>query len=443
MRMSKSISRYWLIIGVSALAIAGLFSLVLVLARAPMFNAELFDVLFHKALVVHVDLSVLVWFLSIACLMWSLGIEGAPQAFPFIEEAAQICFALGTLAMTLSPLDSKGVALMSNYIPVITSPIFFFGLALLLCGVTLMMVRLLMVKQVSPQFDEPQRFGLMCAGIIVLIGIMAFFWSYRQVPPVPFKEQYYDMLFWGGGHVLQLLHVQIVMLVWLMLAKSLHPQFYVYKPHLYALFSVGPASALFTPLAYILFKADDLAQRQFFTYMMILAGGIAPTILVLWIMPGLISLRKKFLQGDNRAIYSSLAMSFILFVYGNVLGAMIQGQNVVIPAHYHGAIVGVTLGFMGFAYMMLPRFGWRDVGKWRLAFWQPIVYGGGQFLHISGLAWSGGYGVLRKTPGGLDFVPMSVKAAMGIMGLGGTIAIIGGFMFVIVIAKAVYSRPAA
>ena len=31
------------------------------------------------------------------------------------------------------------------------------------------------------------------------------------------------------------------------------------------------------------------------------------------------------------------------------------------------------------------------------------------------------------------------KAAMGLMGIGGMLAIIGGFMFVIVVAKAVYS----
>ncbi len=136
--MTRSLSRYWLIIGVSALAIAGLFSLVLVLARAPsLSDAVIFTDWFHEGLVVHVDLSVLVWFLSIACLMWSLKAQGSRQLFPFLEEAALICFALGTLA--LSPYRRSmlmALPLMSNYIPVITSPLFFLGLALLLCGVS-------------------------------------------------------------------------------------------------------------------------------------------------------------------------------------------------------------------------------------------------------------------------------------------------------------------
>lgn len=250
------------------------------------------------------------------------------------------------------------------------------------------------------------------------------------------------MLFWGGGHVLQLLHVQMVMIAWLMLARALRREFHVYTAHLYILFAIGLVTSLCTPWAYLHHRAYDLSQHEFFTHMMILAGGIAPTILVLWIMPGLITFRHWRL-GNKRALYSTLAMSFILFVYGNILGALIEGQNVVIPAHYHGAIVGVTLGFMGLAYLLLPKFGWRDVTGWKFAYWQPIIYGGGQLLHISGLAWSGGYGVLRKTPGGLDDVATGVKIAMAIMGVGGLLAIIGGFMFVVVIAVAIFSRADA
>jgi len=432
--MQKPLSRYWLIIGTSALAIAGLFSLVLVIARAPLTDTTVFTDWFHKALVVHVDLSVLVWFLSIACLMWSLAAQSSRQIFPLLEEAALVCFALGTLAITFSPLDPQGAALMSNYIPVITSPLFFLGLGLLFCGVGLMLVRVISTRLTD-------NWPLQTSVIIACMVIIAFIWSFHQMPDgEPIDQDYYDTLFWGGGHVLQLLHVQIVMIVWLWLTKALKPEFSIHKPHLKALFAVGLVASLLTPWGYMHYHADD--QHQFFTHIMILAGGIAPTILALWILPGLITFR-HLARGDKRALYSTLIMSFILFIYGGVLGALISGQNVVIPAHYHGSIVGVTLAFMGMAYLLLPQFGWRDVSSWKLAFWQPIVYGGGQFLHITGLAISGGYGVLRKTPGGLEDVSAGVKAAMGLMGIGGLLAIIGGFMFVIVLALAVWPRPPA
>ena len=455
--ITSHLSRYWLLIGVSALAIAGLFALVLVIARTPsLSNIPLFATLFREALAVHVDLSVLVWFLSIACLMWSLLAADRLPVIPYIEEAALISFGLGALAIAVSAFDPKGAALMSNYIPTITSPIFFLGLSLLLCGVGLMLVRVftschpersrgIFATKKDPsttlrfaQDDNVLKFAVKSSGVIALIAILAFFWSFKQMPHDLSGEGYYEQLFWGGGHVLQFLHVQIVMVVWLLLTKALKPEFSVYKPHLYILFSIGLVCSFCVLFAYLHYSADNPMQKMFFTYLMIGAGGIAPTILALWILPGMLTFT-QLRHGDKRALYSSLFASLVLFIYGNILGALIQGQNVVIPAHYHGSIVGVTLAFMGAAYMFLPQFGYKDVSGSRMAFWQPIVYGGGQLLHVSGLAWSGGYGVLRKTPGGMDGLSMGVKAAMGVMGIGGLIAIIGGFMFVIVVGKAIFS----
>jgi cytochrome c oxidase subunit I len=440
---SKPLSRYWLLLGVGALAIAGLFSLVLVIARTPAISElPLFKNLFHQALVVHVDLSVLVWFLSIACMMWSLLASPSKQAFPLVEEAALICYALGTLALTLSPLDTAGTPLMSNYIPVLMSPIFFMGLALLFCGTALMLIRLFMSSQWSAQWEGPLQYLVYSGALIGVIALMSFLWSYQQVPPVIEGQQYYEMLFWGGGHVLQFLHVQILMVCWILLMRALKPDFHIPSLLYYTLVAIGLAVALAVPFAYLLTEVNSAEHRLFFTYAMIAANGIAPVLLSLLLIPALWSVR-ALRKSQQRALWSSLLMSVLLFTYGGVLGGMIEGQNVVIPAHYHGSIVGVTLAFMGAAYAFLPRFGYADVSRWRMSYWQPIVYGSGQLLHITGLAWSGGYGVLRKTPGVAQDVALDIKIALGFMGLGGLIAIIGGFMFVIVVWKAVRPRVKA
>src|SRR3546814_1549952 len=80
-----------------------------------------------------------------------------------------------------------------------------------------------------------------------------------------------------------------------------------------------------------------------------------------------------------------------------------------------------------------------------MARWQPTVYGAGQLLHIVGLVWSGGCGVQRKVAGAEQSLrSISEVAGMGLMGLGGLIAIIGGLLFVVVVAKALRgcdSRP--
>jgi len=433
--MTSTLSRRWLLIGVWALAIAGLFSLVLVVARTPsLAQLPLFLSLFHQALVVHVDLSVLVWFLSIACLMWSLLASASRSLIPYLEQAAQYCFMGGMACIALSPLDSKAEAMMSNYIPVIHGPLFFLGLALLLCGVGLMLLRVFTAPQWSNVFSKPVQFGVFSSAIIALISLAAFFWSYRLLPPVISGQQYYEMLFWGGGHVLQFTHTQILLVCWLWLASALRPDFSPGRHWLYVLFSIGLLAALATPFAYFSFDITSPEFRNFFTQAMIAANGIAPALLALFIIPVLYRAPRK------NALWAALLMSVVLFIYGGILAGMIRGQNVIIPAHYHGSIVGITLAFMGIAYLLLPRFGHRDVKSWRLAFWQPIIYGAGQIMHISGLAYSGGYGVLRKTPGAINEISLNIKIAMGFMGLGGLLAIIGGLLFVVVMWQAVRKR---
>ena len=109
---------------------------------------------------------------------------------------------------------------------------------------------------------------------------------------------------------------------------------------------------------------------------------------------------------------------------------MISGSTVTVPAHYHGSIVGVTIAFMGISYHLLPQLGFRKVSG-RIARWQPGLYGGGQLMHIIGLAWSGGYNVARKSTdaeGGIEQI-----AGMGLMGFGGLVSIIGGITFLVLV----------
>ncbi|MGZ5104284.1 MAG: cbb3-type cytochrome c oxidase subunit I, partial [Usitatibacter sp.] len=113
-------------------------------------------------------------------------------------------------------------------------------------------------------------------------------------------------------------------------------------------------------------------------------------------------------------------------------------SNVRVPAHYHGCIVGVTLAMMGITYLLLPRFGFAAPSS-RLAAWQPWIYGGGQLMHIAGLVISGGYGVQRKVAGAEQVLRSTPEVVgMGIMGLGGLVAVAGGLVFVVVIVRALY-----
>lgn len=96
---------------------------------------------FHVALVVHVDLSVLVWFVSIAGLMWSL--SGAARWIEVGWAGWALC-ALGAPTMAAAPfIDWWGAPVMSNYVPVITSRMFLYGLVLFGLGLGIVTLRAL------------------------------------------------------------------------------------------------------------------------------------------------------------------------------------------------------------------------------------------------------------------------------------------------------------
>lgn len=444
-----SLARRWLLLGVTALGLAGIFSVLLVLARSPAFK-QLggFIDFFHVALVVHVDLSVLVWFLAMACLLWSL--LGQTRAIPYLSQTAFSCFAAGTLLIAGAPLMGQGEALMSNYIPVLTNPIFFIGLGLLMAGTLLALLNMIMAKPATGQsaqlfpfasadMQNVQRLGIYSSGLIAFIALACFMWSGWLTPRSITGQEYYEMVFWAGGHVLQFTHTQLMMVAWVGLANLIGYEIKLEPDRLSWLYLIGWLAALTSPLAYLFYDITSYEHGYFFTLQMIIGGAIAPSVLFCFITAPLLRTRK--VEKEWRALWSSLAMSLLLFAVGGLIGLAIEGENVTIPAHYHGSIVGVTLAFMGLAYALLPQLSYENVASWRMAFWQPILYGGGQLLHIVGLTWSGGYGVLRKTPGGIDSVSVSVKAAMGLMGLGGLLAILGGLLFVIVVIRSIQLRP--
>ncbi|HSW52195.1 MAG TPA: hypothetical protein VLG93_03100, partial [Sulfuricaulis sp.] len=124
----RDLARGWLLLGLAALLVSGIFSVLLVMARAP-YVQDFFPWVdfFHTALVVHVDLSVLVWFLAFGGVLWSL------NSTPRFLAAGRLALALavlGTLVMATAPFLGAGEALMSNYIPVLQHPLFLAGLLL-------------------------------------------------------------------------------------------------------------------------------------------------------------------------------------------------------------------------------------------------------------------------------------------------------------------------
>jgi cytochrome c oxidase subunit I len=430
-----ALARGWLWLGLVALIGSGVFSVLLVLSRTPGVN-RLLQVadLFHVALVVHVDLSVLVWFMALAGMLWSL--NGSPRRSSWGWLALGLESA-GALAMALSPFIGGGEAIMANYIPVYTAPLFLFGLVLFAAGVALLVsVSLVNAPKLGLAFDGAGalRFGLNAAAVATAVALLAFAWSWAVLPASLGGKAYYEILFWGGGHALQFTWTLLMLVGWLWLASACGARVPLSPRLALLMFALTLISVFVTPFAYLAHDIASVEHRALLTWAMRLGGGVAIVPVGLAVVWGLRSAPPS--DARVQPLRAALLSSVLLFAAGGLIGVFISGSNVRIPAHYHGCIVGVTLALMGLVYKLLPELGYA-APQGRLAATQPWLYAGGQFMHIMGLVWSGGYGVQRKVGGAEQVLHSPAEiAGMGLMGLGGAIAIVGGLLFVVVVLRA-------
>jgi cytochrome c oxidase subunit I len=431
----RALARAWLWLGLTALIVSGLFSVLLVLSRTPGLNRILpVAEFFRVALVVHVDLSVLVWFIALAGLLWSL--NGTRRFLGWAWLALGLCGG-GAALMSLAPFIGSGEPIMANYIPVLDGTPFLAGLLLFGAGAAVLVVRGLFSAPkigLAPDASGALRFGLNSSVIATAVALLAFGWSWAVLPQGLAGKAYYEILFWGGGHALQFTWTLLMLVAWLWLAGSCGARVALSPRVTLLLFALALVSVFVTPLAYLAHDIASVEHRAWHTWAMRIGGGLA--IVPIGLAVALALRNTKPRHASQHPLRAALIASIVLFAAGGLIGVFIAGANVRIPAHYHGCIVGVTLALMGLVYRLLPELG-GAAPEGRLATWQPAVYGAGQLMHILGLVWSGGYGVQRKVAGAEQVLRSTSEiAGMGLMGLGGLTAIVGGVLFIVVVIGA-------
>ena len=248
------------------------------------------------------------------------------------------------------------------------------------------------------------------------------------------------MSFFSGVAVMysQFTYTLLMMVAWLWLSSSAGISLPLSPRVALFLFGIGLLSIFMTPLVYYAYDVTDIGHRQMFTMLMSFGGSLAVFPLSMAVLFALF--QKRVDSPKESSAYAALLTSLLLFGVGGIMGFMIDGNNVKIPAHYHGCIVGVSLALMGLCYQLLPALGFDKV-NFKLSKVQLWIYAAGQFLHIVGLVWSGGYGVERKVAGaaqGLDSIER--VAGMGVMGMGGLLSAVGGFMFIVIVLRALLTK---
>jgi len=211
----------WLILGVVSLLGAGLFSIMLVLARTPVIQ-ELIPFLdfFRTALVVHVTLSVLIWLLAMSAATWSLSTRDDK---PLWDRLSFSLAALGTAVIIISPFVGAGNPLMNNYVPVLQHPLFYGGLVMFALGILSHLLRAALFRQRIGETlsgTSALQAGISLSTMLTGLAIVAVLASWRGIPGEMDGRIYFEFLFWGGGHILQFSYTLLMMIAWVVLADA-------------------------------------------------------------------------------------------------------------------------------------------------------------------------------------------------------------------------------
>lgn len=419
----------WLLLALGALALSTLFAVLLIASRTPWLGSFFASgELFGRALVLHVGLAVVVWFMASAAAFWTLT-SGVAANTP--RWAALGFSGVGLSAMVLSLFFGAARPVLANYVPVLDHPLFLSGLALFIAGVAFTGAAAVGALRRRVMEGEVWSLGGLLAVIAAVVALGAWVAS-RAMPGLPVDQARFELLAWGSGHVLQFVHVILLMSVWTILCEKLTGQPVAPRRWLRALLVLATVPLLGVLFIYLAYPINSVDFRRAFTLLMSLGIWPAAALLALRV---LLTLKRAERSVWKQPHAWALFFSAVLFLLGCVLGAMIRTDSVMVPAHYHGTVGAVTLAYMAMGYRLLPAFG-SPMGNSAMVRWQPLVYGCGLVILALALAWSGSLGVPRKTMH-VD-VMMEFPAyfsAMGLAGVGGLLAIVGASLFVVNVVR--------
>lgn len=431
-------ARRWLALALGVLVVAGIFSLVVVIGRMPPFDRWVTDPLFFKrGLVVHVNLALVAWFYSfVAALSFLLP---APRRVGWIARHSALLGAIGVVMMLFAAGMPGSQPVLSNYIPMIDHWLFGCGQVVFACAVIASFFgrRLLPgPRQRAPFLEIPAaaQSGLRVTALVLLLAAVTFAVSWGNLPEGVAVDVRYEILVWGGGHVLQLACSIAMISVWLILLGSFLGRSPVSRRAANLLFTATVTPWLFSPFL-VAQGMWTSSYREGFTQLM--QWSIFPVVGIFLILCGAALVRA---WRDGRLPASALAdprlsgflVSAGLTVLGFGLGAAIRGSNTMVPAHYHAAIGGVTVAFMTVTYQLLGAFGFAIPTERlrRIAAWQPTIYGMGQMVFAAGFGLAGAHGMARKSYGAEQASRgFAESIGLGVMGTGGFVAVIGGLLF--------------
>jgi cytochrome c oxidase subunit 1 len=434
----------WAWVAVGALAVAGVFALLLALSRIPGMERTPFWPIdfFYKGLVIHVVFSLMIWLMGVFAFLVTIAtlrlagddVRAAPLG-RIGQAAALVAFPCLFAPAFLEATQPE----LTNYIPIIRHPAYDLGLFALGLGVLAPVVRLLVNLPGRLVSAPPLALAMALGGFVYALALICFGVA-TTLLALSGELASREELFWGGGHVLQFVYAGLMVTNWSILARMSLGEEAVDNRVLLGCLGLIALIAIAAPAFYVVFAPFSDHQREAFRFLQF--GIAAPTLIFV------VSLLSRALRTpgpwpSRDPAFFALAISLALFALGGVMGFLVNGADARTPAHYHAVITAVSVSSAG----MLLTFGLKELGKppapQRLTRLLLGLYGGGQFVASIAMFIAGGYGALRKTPSAAGSPDTVAAVGMAAHGIASIFTILGGAAFVLVAIRALWRASQA
>ena len=461
--------------GVVFLLIGGILALLVTLTRWPAVHllpaAE-----FYQALTAHGIDMLIFWiiFFEIAVLYFcSSTLLKCRLATPRIAWLGFALMIIGSVVTNLAILKGDSSVMMTSYVPMPANPNFYLGLILFAVGALLgcfVFLGTLVVAKAEKTYEGSVplvTFGAITAAIIAvftiasgaIILIPTYLWSIGYIGHI--DPLMYRVIWWGMGHSSQQINVAAHVAVWYAIAAIV--------------FGARPLSERVSRGAYLLYilflqlacahhllvdpgisSEWKIFNTSYAMYLAVLASMIHGLT-----VPGAIEVAQRR-KGFNRGlfewirkapwgnpVFSGMFISLIGFGFLGGISGVVMGteqiniiihNTIYVPGHFHATVViGTTLAFMALTYFLIPTLFKRELIWKGLAKWQPYLFGLGMAVFALVMMGAGTLGVSRRhwdmafSGAALGYeYPGSAYLLMGLVGISGVIAIVGGALYILI-----------
>ena len=469
------------VLAVVILLVGGITALMVTLTRWPAVHLLPAD-RFYQLLTMHGVNMLIFWMISfeIAVLYFcSSTLLKCRLATPRLAWVGFALMVLGIIINNAAVLNGDASVMMTSYVPMPANPNFYLGLILFavgaLIGCFIFLGTLIIAKEEKTYEGSIPlvTFGALTACIIAvftiasgaIILIPTYLWSIGYINHI--DPAMYRLVWWALGHSSQQINVAAHVSVWYAIAAIV--------------FGARPLSEKVSRTAFFLYIAFlqlasahhllvdpglssewKIFNTSYAMYLAVLAsmvhgltvpGSIEVAQRAKGLTNGLFEWLRKAPWGNP--IFSGMFISLVGFGFIGGISGVVMGteqiniiihNTIYVPGHFHATVViGSTLAFMSLTYFLIPVLFRRQVAFPGLAKWQPYLFGIGMSVFTMAMMGAGTLGVQRRhwdmafTNATLGFdYPASAYTFMGVVGVSGMAAILGGGIFILVTVVSVF-----